>query len=52
MKKLIMYYKVIKEVLNINDIPSSVHCKRFINQKLKLLGEKEGYIINDQLIII
>ena len=50
--KLTMYNKVIKEVLNMKDIPSIVHCKRFINQKLKLLGEKEGYIINDQLIII
>ena len=30
--KLTMYDKVIKEVLNINDISSSVHCKRFITQ--------------------
>ena len=40
MKKLIMYYKVIKEVLNINDIPSSVHCKRFIIQKLNIQEKK------------
>ena len=47
-EKLTMYDKVIKEILNINDIPSSVHYKRFIFQKLKYLGEKEGYIINAQ----
>ena len=31
-----------------NDIQSSVHCKRFITQKLKYLKEKEKYIINNQ----
>ena len=41
MKKLIMYYKVIKEVLNINDIPSSVHCKGFITQKLNIQEKKK-----------
>ena len=43
-----MYDKIIKEVLNINNISSSVYCKRFITQKLKYLGEKKGYIINNQ----
>jgi hypothetical protein len=47
-EKLTMYDKVIKEILNINDIPSRVHYKRFIFQKLKYLGEKKGYIINVQ----
>ena len=47
-EKLTMYDKKIKQILNTNDIPSSVNCKRFITQKLKYLGEKEGYIINDQ----
>jgi hypothetical protein len=42
------YDKVINDILNINNIPSSVYCKTFIIQKLKYLGEKEGYIINDQ----
>ena len=42
-----MYDTKIKQILNTNDIPSSVNCKRFITQKLKYLGEKEGYIIND-----
>jgi len=37
-----MYDKVIKEILNKNDKPLSVHYKRFIIQKLKYLGEKEG----------
>ena len=41
-EKLTIYNKVIKEKLNINDIPSKVYCKRFITQKLKYLGEKEG----------
>ena len=27
-----------------------LYCKRFITQKLKYLGEKEGYIINNQFI--
>ena len=44
-KKLTMYDKVIKKVLNMNDTPSNVHCKRFITQKVKYSGEKEGYII-------
>ena len=43
-----MYGTKIKQILNKNDIPSSVNCKRFIIQKLKNLWEKEGYIINDQ----
>jgi hypothetical protein len=47
-EKLTMYDKVIKEILNINDITSRVHYKRFIFQKLKYLGEKKGYIINVQ----
>jgi len=36
-----LYEKVIKEILNINDTPPNVYCKRFIVQKLKYLGEKE-----------
>ena len=42
--------KIIKEIITINDILSRsiVLCKNFITQKLKYLGEKEGYIINDQ----
>ena len=43
-----MYDKVIKDILNINDILSSVYYKRYIIQKLKYFGEKEEYIINDQ----
>ena len=38
-----MYDKVIKEVLNINDIPSSVHCKGFITQKLNIQEKKRIY---------
>ena len=43
-----MYDTKIKQILNTNDIPSSINFKRFITQKLKYLGEKEGYIINDK----
>ena len=43
-----MYDTKIKQLINTNDILSSINCKRFITQKLKYLGEKEGYIINDQ----
>ena len=43
-----MYDTKIKQILNTNDIPSNINCKRFITQKLKYLGEKEGYIINGQ----
>ena len=45
-----IYNKVIKEIININDISSrsSVLCKKFITQKLKYLGKKEGFIINFQ----
>ena len=42
-----MYDKNIKYI-RCKYIPSSVFYKRFITQKLKYLGEKEGYIINDQ----
>ena len=45
---LICKIKIIKKVLNMNDIQWSVHCKRFITQKLKYLKEKEKYIINNQ----
>jgi len=47
---LTIYNKVIKEIININDISSrsSVLCKKFITQKLKYLGKKEGFIINFQ----
>ena len=44
-----MYDKIIKEVLNINNISSSVYCKRFITQKLKSL-EKKRIIIFEQFI--
>ena len=43
-----MYDTKIKQILNTNHILSSINCKRFINQKLKYLEEKEGYIIDDQ----
>ena len=43
-----MYDTKIKQLINTNDILSSINCKRFITQKLKYLGEKEGYIINYQ----
>ena len=43
-----MYDTKIKQLINTNDIPSSINFKRFITQKLKYLGEKEGYIINDK----
>ena len=36
-----MYDKIIKEVLNINNISSSVYCKRFITQKLKSSEKKK-----------
>ena len=42
-----MYDKNIKYI-RCKYIPSSVFYKRFITQKLKYLGEKEGYIINDK----
>ena len=41
-------YDKIKEILNII-IQISDNCKRFITQKLKYLGEKERYLLNDQL---
>ena len=36
-----MYEKIIKEVLNINNISSRVYYKRFITQKLKSLEKKK-----------
>ena len=42
-----MYDKIIKEVLDINDISPYAYWKRFITQYLKNLWEKEGYNIND-----
>ena len=37
-----MYDTKIKQLINTNDILSSINYKRFITQKLKYLGEKEG----------
>ena len=34
-EKLTMYDTKIKQILNTNEIPSNVKCKRFITQKLK-----------------
>ena len=42
-----MYDKKIKKILNTNDIPSSINCKRFITQKFKIFRRKR-YIINDE----
>ena len=47
-EKLTMYDTKIKQLINTNVILSSINYKRFITQKLKYLGEKEGYIINYQ----
>ena len=43
-----MYDKKIKQILNIKDIPSSTFNKKFIVKRLKELGEREGYKINDE----
>ena len=43
-----MYDKKIKQILNTKDIPSSTFNKKFIVKRLKELGEKEGYKINDK----
>ena len=43
-----MYDKKIKQILNTKDIPSSNFNKIFIIKRLKELGEKEGYNINDK----
>ena len=47
-KKLTMYDKIIKQVLDTEYIPSSVFNKRYIIKRLKELGEKEGHNINDK----
>ena len=47
-EKLTMYDKKIKQILNTKDIPSSTFNKKFIVKRLKELGEKEGYNINDK----
>ena len=47
-EKLTMYDKKIKQILNTKDIPSSTFNKKFIVKRLKELGEKEGYKINDK----
>ena len=48
-EKLIIYDKIIKQILDTEDIPSSAFNKRYIIKKLKELGEKEGYNnINDK----
>ena len=49
-EKLTMYDKKIKQILNTKDIPSSIFNKKFIVKRLKELGEKEGYKINDKFI--
>ncbi len=43
-----MYDKIIKQVLDTENIPSSAFNKKYINKRLKELGEKEGYNINDK----
>ena len=43
-----MYDKIIKQILDTEDIPSSAYNKRYIIKRLKELGEKEGYNINDK----
>ncbi len=48
LEKLTIYDKIIKQVLNTEDIPSSAYNKRYIIKRLKELGEKEGYNINDK----
>ena len=47
-EKLTMYDSKIKQILKTKHIPSSINYKRFITQKLIYIGEKIGYIINDQ----
>ena len=48
-EKLIIYDKIIKQILDTEDIPSSAFNKRYIIKRLKELGEKEGYNnINDK----
>ena len=47
-EKLTMYDKIIKQVLDTEDIPSSAFNKKYIIKRLKELGEKEGYNINDK----
>ena len=43
-----MYDKIIKQIVNIEDIPSSAFNKRYISKRSKELGEKEEYNINDK----
>ena len=43
-----MYDKKIKQVLDTQDIPSNAFKKRSIIKRLKELGEKEVYNINDK----
>ena len=47
-EKLTMYDKIIKQLLDTEYIPSSVFNKRYIIKRLKELGEKEVYNINDK----
>ena len=48
-EKLTMFDKIIKQILNTEDILSSAYNKKYIIKRLKELGEKEGYNnINDK----
>ena len=38
-----MYDKIIKQILDTEDISSSVFNKKYVIKRLKELGEKEGY---------
>ena len=43
-----MFDKIIKQILNTEDILSSAYNKKYIIKRLKELGEKERYNINDK----
>ena len=47
-EKLTMFDKIIKQILDTEDIPSSAFNKRYIIKRLKELGETERYNINDK----
>ena len=45
-----MYDKVIIEILNKNDKSAAKVGHNYLYNKLKIIGEKEGYIINEGFI--
>ena len=47
-EKLTMFDKIIKQILNTEDIPSNAYNKKYIIKRLKELGEKERYNVNDK----